>query len=152
MSKKETRENIKTYLLSEPDLAYKYIFHLAKSRLVEMYNITNQDPEQISDEDILEYIKNHAEDLKKDRELLIDDLCKKMIPGSELCNMLLQFGVLSIFLLPPIYPIVGRIIELLQQPVIDITELTSSIVGVILLVSLFISSAGAVFYKLITKH
>lgn len=95
---------------------------------------------EVTQSDVELYITTHYEEIEKEIFKAVTELVKEAIPNSQIVFILKNIGVLSIFILPPFYPLSSYICELLSQPTIEYSKIGSAIVSIILLCCIFIAS------------
>ena len=135
------RKRISDFLKSETDIPKKVIRDLAIKELQNIMHCSN-DKEPIRADDLKEYIKANYQDLKSDSDKIIYELSKKILPTSVFKYFLKQFGLISLFLVPPFYVCIDYSITALK---VD-DELTKAVAGIassLLILALMISSVLA---------
>lgn len=135
------RKRISDFLKSETDIPKKVIRNLAIKELQNIKQCTN-DKNSITNDELKEYIKANYQDLKSDSDKIIYELSKKILPTSVFKYFLKQFGLISLFLVPPFYVCIDYSITALK---VD-DELTKAVAGIassLLILALMISSVLA---------
>ena len=96
----------------------------------------------ITNDELKEYIKANYQALKSDSDKIIFELSKEILPTSVFKYFLKQFGLISLFLVPPLYICIDYTITALK---VD-DELTKAVAGIassLLILALMISSVLA---------
>ena len=135
------RKRISDFLKSETDIPKKVIRDLAIKELQNIKQCAN-DQNTITNNELKEYIKANYQDLKSDSDKIIYELSKEILPTSVFKYFLKQFGLISLFLVPPFYICIDYTITALK---VD-DELTKAVAGIassLLILALMISSVLA---------
>ena len=99
----------------------------------------------VSPTDIQNYILEHHDEIERAVGNVVEDLCRKILPGERVFDLLKQFGVLSLFLVYPLVALVDVALRNFQNGALQ--ESVAEAVGILLLLALLIASAIAVFRK-----
>lgn len=104
-----------------------------------------ENKDDITDKTIDNYITQNYERLKNKTLDVLKDTSKKLIEKSRLLLLACDIGFISIFLLIPLYPLCGYLGVIYDRQDIDYGELSSCILGIILLVVPFIAYLISIF-------
>ena len=146
MSPSAQRKKLKDFLLEKTHLYDDIYSDVAKEKFQKISGHLTVIPS------LDEYILGHDQEISEQADKVLDELCAKIIPEKEYKYVLKEVGIFSIFLLPPIYPLVRRIIHILEWPPISYGELSVCIVSVLLLLTIIFASAYTVFKSSFTKN
>ncbi len=144
MNKNLAKQNIKQLLLQKTELPEQILLDLAKQKLSNIYSATGRDSSRIGKEELNKFIEQNYTSLAKDSDKILDELCTEAIPGHWIKGFLLNFGVLSVFLVVPIYPLVKYAVCIWRNVPFDTSEFASCVIAILLLSILFLASACAV--------
>lgn len=75
----EARKELINFLQEETSIEEKILYELARTQ-IEKIRKTQGKQEDVSEEELLAYIENHYEELKKKTDIALTDICKKVIP------------------------------------------------------------------------
>lgn len=123
------------------DIPKKVIRNLALKELESIKQCTN-DQKAITNNELKEYIKENYQDLKSDSDKIIFELSKEILPTSVFKYFLKQFGLISLFLVPPFYISIDYTITAFK-PEVDLTKAVAGISSSLLILALMISSVLA---------
>lgn len=138
------RQRLRKFLIENTELSRTVAQRIAKEKIISAKKLAGMEVEDPTQIEIQEYIFKHHDDVEKLVDIVIKDLCKKILPEERIWDLLLQFGILSLFLVPPLGALIAAGIRdfccTQQIPAADV-------LGAILLSCLLIASAFAVFKK-----
>lgn len=135
------RKRISDFLKSETDIPKKVIRDLAIKELQNIKQCTN-DKKEITNIELKEYIKSNYQALKADSDKIIFELSKEILPTSVFRYFLKQFGLISLFLVPPFYVCIDYTITAFKTED-DLTKAGAGIASGLLILALMISSVLA---------
>lgn len=139
--------------VSHTSLKKDTLRQLAEERLREISLSQGKGSQSFRPTEVDRFIYDHFPELQKDTDKILDDLCKEIIPESRLFYLLKQFGILSIFLVPPLYPLGAYITRMWTEFTADqgnltaLVEAASGIVGSVLLLCVLVCSVKASFFN-----
>lgn len=135
------RKRISDFLKSETDIPKKVIRDLAIKELQNIKQCTN-DQKALTNDELKEYIKANYQALKSDSDKIIYELSKEILPTSVFKYFLKQFGLISLFLVPPFYICIDYTITALNAGEV-LTKAVAGIASSLLILALMISSVLA---------
>ena len=135
------RKRIADFLQTRTDIQKKVIRDLAIKELLKIKQCSN-DNKPTTDDELKAYIKDHFKDLKANSETVILELSQKILPDSVTKYFFKQFGLITVFLVPPLYICIDYTIKYLKDGS-DLTKAVAGFVSSLLILALMISSALA---------
>ncbi len=139
------RDRLKKLLIEKTDMSERLARDIAAEKIRYARKLAGISSDDVSGEETQKYILDHSEEIGKKVGDVLDDLCVKILPRERVMDLLLQFGVLSLFLVPPIIFLIRRcVFDYAGQ---NMESVAAGIASCLLLVILLIASAVAVFKK-----
>ena len=135
------RKRIADFLQTRTDIQKKVIRDLAIKELLKIKQCSN-DNKPTTDDELKAYIKDHFKDLKANSETVILELSQKILPDSVTKYFLKQFGLITVFLVPPLYVCIDYTVNYLNDGS-DLKKAVAGFVSSLLILALMISSALA---------
>ena len=121
--------------------------------LRQLYLAQSRGEQNPTEQEIEHFISQHFLELQKDADRVLRDMCQKILPEPQWKYTLRQFGFLSVFLVPPLYPLcayVGNMWAVFRADSSNLTalaEMAGGVVGCILSLVVLVCSARASFLK-----
>lgn len=150
MTPNSARDKLKEFLYKETDLPKKAFDRIVKGKMAEIAYMAGRDASP-SDKDIRSFIDANFSELNVATEKFIDRFCQDAIPESQFWYLVKEFGVLSIFLIPPLIPLASYLATLMQASPLDVASVGTCIAGICLLLALIGTSAYACFKDGLSK-
>jgi hypothetical protein len=97
----EARKELINFLQEETSIEEKILYELARTQ-IEKIRKTQGKQEDVSEEELLAYIENHYEELKKKTDIALTDICKKVIPTCSWTFLIKPIGIYALCLVPSI--------------------------------------------------
>lgn len=135
------RKRIADFLQTRTDIQKKVIRDLAIKELLKIKQCSN-DNKPTTDDELKAYIKDHFKDLKANSETVILELSQKILPDSVTKYFFKQFGLITVFLVPPLYVCIDYTVNYLKDGS-DLKKAVAGFVSSLLILALMISSALA---------
>ena len=153
MNPVQARQSLKNFLVSRTTLKSDIIRKNAREGLSQLYLAQNRGEQNITEQEIEHFISQHFLELQQDADRVLREMCHKILPEQQWKYMLRQFGFLSVFLIPPLYPLcayTGKMWAIFRADFSNLTalaEMASGVVGCILLLDVLFCSARTSFLK-----
>jgi len=153
MNPERARKSIKDFLTDQTDLQNRVFNTLAKEKFRELLRLQGKNPHQIKSSELNIFISDNYFTLQKNTDRLLEELCHKILPEKQWTYLLKQFGFLSIFLVPPLYPLGTYTAHMWTEYTKDPANLTAlaetgvGIISGILLLMVLVSSIRLSYFK-----
>lgn len=136
MSKGKSIEKVQDFLIQ--NMLSDLIRKTAEQEITDI-NLTNNSQKQITKTDIDKYIALHYEDLREKSEKTLRDTAEELVKDYRRIAVIKDLGVLSLILIPPMYPICQYLLKILFEG-------SGEVEGAMCIVSLFLLSFPIVSY------
>ena len=141
----DDRKRLRKFIIEETEIAQAFARRIATEKLQAARKLAGISAPPPSQEEIQKYIFDNHDDVEKRVDGVVDDLCRKILPEERLRDLLFQFGILSLFLVPPFMALVAVAIRDFHNNAL--AEAASEAGGAVLVATLLLASAIAVFRK-----
>ncbi len=150
MTPNNTRDRLKEFLYKETNLVDK-IFDTLASQKIAAFEARRKRDTPLSEQEKERFIADNFTELNKDAEKTVDRLCKELLPESQFWHLAKQFGVISVFLIPPFLPLSEYLATLWAACPRDWTAIGACIAGMVFPAILIIASGFAIFRDALTR-
>lgn len=141
----DDRERLRKLIIEQTELPKVFAKRIAEEKIQAKNTLLGIKSDTVSPKDIQNYILEHHDEIERAVGNVVEDLCRKILPGERVFDLLKQFGVLSLFLVYPLVALVDVALRNFQNGALQ--ESVAEAVGILLLLALLIASAIAVFRK-----
>lgn len=139
-------KNIHDFLIANTGLKDDLILRIAKEQLIHANRIAKVKKEP-TQEEIDNYIKSQIHSLQNDAEIVLNDMCKQLIPENIFVYLVKQFSILSVFLLLPFGVLIHVAIGVYFNPPIDSLFHSEIVTSIFLILIVLFVSANSVIKK-----
>ena len=141
----DDRERLRKRIIEQTELPKVFAKRIAEEKIQAKNTLLGIKSDTVSPTDIQNYILEHHDEIERAVGNVVEDLCRKILPGERVFDLLKQFSVLSLFLVYPLVALVDVALRNFQNGALQ--ESVAEAVGILLLLALLIASAIAVFRK-----
>lgn len=140
------RERLRKLLIEDTNMPERLAREIAVRQIRQAQRLAGLGQAADPDESAVQkYILEHSEEISTKIEEVLDELCVKILPRERLSDLLSQFGVLALFLVPPIGCLVRQ--SVLYYSCQKFDDAASGFCACLFLIVLLFASAVAVFKK-----
>lgn len=122
------------------------IREIASSELMDIH-LTNGNSVKPTELEIDNYINDHYNDLRKRANSALQATAEKMIAKPKSCNIAQDLGIVTLLLVPPLYPICSYIAVLFSEEKRNWTDIGSSLACCFILIVPLLAYLIATFRK-----
>ena len=139
------RARLRKLIIEQTELPQVFAQRIAEEKIHAARSLAGIKSSPVSPTDIQSYILGHHDEIEKAVGNVVEELCRKILPEERISDLIKQFGVLSLFLVPPLAALVA--VAMRDFQIGALPEAAGEAVGALLLFALLIASALAVFRK-----
>lgn len=151
MTPDDARNRLKEFLYQETDVPKKIFDGIVRKRMERMAVLSGRQDEP-AEKEIADFVNGSFAALEADTEKAVNRLCSDLLPAGRFWFLVKEFGVLSIFLIPPLAFLLTHMISLWNACPRDIEAVAGCLVGAVLLACLITASAWAMLERALDRR